>query len=135
MEVIDSKQEVLLVEDNPDDVFLMQRAVKKAALPWNLTVIGDGQQALEYLAHARNGSGRTHLPSLVFLDLKLPYVTGFEVLASMRADDALRGIPVIILTSSPEQRDQQKALELGANGYQIKPPNEEMLRELAHADW
>jgi CheY-like chemotaxis protein len=122
--------EVLLVEDNHDDVFLMRRAVKKAGMPWNLTVVMDGQEALDYVA----GKGKFvlrqqfPLPSLIFLDLKLPYLSGFEVLAAIRNDLILKQVPVVILTSSPEERDQQKAMQLGANAYHIKPPTEEMLR-------
>ena len=71
------------------------------------------------------------LPSLVFLDLKLPYFSGFDVLTRIRNHETLKDVPVIILTSSPEQRDQQKAAELGANVYLIKPPTEDMLRRIA----
>ena len=111
----------------------MRRAVKKAGIPWNLTVLMDGQQAINLVAGMEESA--TPLPALVFLDLKLPYVSGFEVLASMRASERFRTVPIIILTSSPEERDQRKALELGANAYHIKPPTEEMLRNAAGGRW
>ena len=74
------------------------------------------------------------LPSLMFLDLKLPYLSGFEVLAWLRAQPAFKESPVIILTSSPEARDQKRALELGAKAYMIKPPTEETLHKIARGD-
>jgi hypothetical protein len=89
----------------------------------------DGEQAVNVVTSM--GGSSVPVPSLVFLDLKLPFVSGFEVLASMRASQNLRDVPIVILTSSPEERDQQKALELGATGYRVKPPTDEMLREVA----
>ena len=129
--------EVLLVEDNHDDIFLMQRAVRKAELPWNLHIVTDGQQALDYMAGLGNFAARQQFPfpSLIFLDLKLPYVSGFEVLAALRREEALRSIPIVILTSSPEDRDQEKALQLGAIAYRVKPPTPDMLRKIAEAPW
>ena len=126
--------EVLLIEDNHDDIFLMRRAVRKAGMPWNLTVVTDGQEALDYVAGIGKFSVREQhtRPTLIFLDLKLPYVSGFDVLASIRAHQILKEIPVVILSSSPEDRDQKKAMELGANIYRLKPPSEQMLREMAN---
>jgi CheY-like chemotaxis protein len=129
--------EVLLVEDSPDDVFLMERALKKAGLLWNLTVVMDGQEALDYVAGAGKFAQRQQfpIPSLVFLDLKLPYLSGFEVLAAIRQHPMLRAVPVVVLTSSPEQRDEQRAMQLGANAYCLKPPAAEMLRDISKRDW
>jgi CheY-like chemotaxis protein len=126
-------QKVLLIEDNHDDVFLMRRAVKKAGMPWNVNVVMDGQEALDYMNGAGKFANREQfpLPSLVFLDLKLPYFSGFDVLTRIRSHETLKDVPVIVLTSSPEHRDQQKAAELGANVYLIKPPTEDMLRRIA----
>jgi CheY-like chemotaxis protein len=130
-------QQVLLIEDNRDDVFLMQRAVKKSGVPWTLQVAMDGQEALDFFSGSGKFSDRNQfpMPSLVFLDLKLPYVSGFDVLSSMQSQPELREILVIILTSSPEDRDQQRALELGAKGYLIKPPTGEVLRKIADGEW
>ena len=129
----EQSQKVLLIEDNHDDVFLMRRAVKKAGMPWNVNVVMDGQEAIDYMNGAGKFANREEfpLPSLVFLDLKLPYFSGFDVLTRIRNHETLKDVPVIILTSSPEQRDQQKAAELGANVYLIKPPTEDMLRRIA----
>jgi len=132
-----NNQQVLLIEDNRDDVFLMRRAMKKAGAEWNLQVVTDGQEALAFFAGTAAFSDRSQfpLPSLVFLDLKLPYVSGFEVLTAMQSHPEHKNIPVVILTSSPEQRDQQRAFELGAKAYLIKPPTEDVLRRIAQGDW
>jgi CheY-like chemotaxis protein len=119
------------------NVYLMRRAVKKAGVPWTLQVAMDGREALDFFAGSGKFSdrGQFPLPSLVFLDLKLPYVSGFDVLSSIQSNPALKEIPVVILTSSPETRDQERAMELGARAYLIKPPTEEVLRKIAGGDW
>jgi CheY-like chemotaxis protein len=124
---------VLLIEDNADDVFLMRRALKKSGLPWSMQVVTDGQEAMNFLAGVGKYADRAQfpLPSLVFLDLKLPYVPGFEVLAWIQGRPELSRIPVLVLTSSPEERDQRKAHDLGAQGYFTKPPTEDWLRQVA----
>ena len=126
-------EDILLVEDNGDDIFLMERALKKSGVLWKLQVVTDGQKACDYIFGAGQFANRNEfpIPSLIFLDLKLPYMTGFEVLAKIRSDQTLRGIRVIILTSSPEERDQQKAVELGADAYLVKPPTGEVLRKIS----
>jgi len=123
---------LLLVEDNRDDVFFLQRALQKANIPAPVEVAEDGQTAIDYLKAAmeRRELARQPLPSLVLLDLKIPYVSGFEILKWIREQPALANLPVVILTSSPEQRDREMALALGANGYLVKPPTAEMMREL-----
>lgn len=114
---------ILLVEDNPDDVLLARRAVKKATLPVALKVVEDGDEAVAYL----DGSGqfgdrdRHPLPALVLLDLKLPKRSGLEVLRWVRSQPALDTTPVVVLTSSSEDEDIQKAYALGANSYLQKP--------------
>jgi CheY-like chemotaxis protein len=120
---------ILLVEDNDDDVFLMQRALKEARIQMPLHVALDGQEALDYFTGLGRYSDRARypIPALVFLDLKLPYVHGFEVLTWIRRQDSLSTLPVVILTSSPEERDRQKAKELGAQEYLVKPPTGSML--------
>jgi CheY-like chemotaxis protein len=132
-----TRQPTLLVEDNRDDIFFMTRALQKSGLPWDLQVVRDGQAAIDYFSGKGEYADRAlfPLPSLMFLDLKLPYVSGFEVLAWLRAQPAFKESPVIILTSSPENRDQKRALELGAKAYMIKPPTEETLQKIARGDW
>lgn len=121
---------IALVEDNEDDVFFMRRALKGAGITAAVHVLTDGQQAIDYLTgNFSAGTGRT-MPSIVFLDLKLPYCTGFEVLESMRRSGTLEATQVVILTSSPEERDRKRARELGATAYLVKPPTPSMLKEL-----
>jgi CheY-like chemotaxis protein len=126
-----SIEPVLLVEDNPDDVFFMERAVKKANLPIELHLARDGQEAVDYLLGAGRFADREQhpLPSLIFLDLKLPYFSGFDVLTRLEGRPDLRQIPVIILTSSDEERDRKMAAEFGVADYLIKPPDALMLQQ------
>ena len=102
---------ILLVEDNEDDVFLMERALKKASIERPMHVAKDGRQAMEYLQAVGQYSDRNAfpLPSLIFLDLKLPFVQGFQVLEWINQQPSLKQIPVVILTSSSEQSDRDKA--------------------------
>jgi CheY-like chemotaxis protein len=123
---------ILLVEDNPDDVFLMKWVMKKASLDaWNLHVATDGREAIDYLAGNGPYSDRSRfpLPSLILLDLKLPFVNGFEVLEWKRQQEALDPIVVIVLSSSCEARDHEKAYALGVRACLIKPPDVAMLKE------
>lgn len=125
----DHRQTILLVEDNEDDVFAMRRALRLARIGNPLQVVTDGEQALDYLSGA-NGFAERHkhpLPFIIFLDLKLPYVDGFEVLSWIRRQPALDNVIVVVLTSSAESRDQEKARALGARTYLIKPPTAESL--------
>ncbi|HWD41238.1 MAG TPA: response regulator [Fimbriimonas sp.] len=119
---------VLLVEDSEDDVFAFRRAYKKANLDLPLQIVTDGQQAVDYLAGDGEFAARDRypLPRLMFLDLKLPYLDGFEVFSWMRDRKDLSSVSVVVLTGSDEQRDRQQATELGARGYIVKPaePNE-----------
>ncbi len=120
---------LLLVEDNEDDVFLMQRAFDKSKLTCALRVAPDGQEAIDFLSGAGPFSDRERhpLPIAIFLDLKLPYIHGFEILKWIRQNAETRDIPVFILTSSPEERDRRQAIELGAQDYLVKPPNAQTL--------
>jgi len=123
---------ILLAEDDENDVFFMRRAIQKADLNLSMQVALDGQSAIDYL----NGNGdysdrRAYpIPQAVFLDLKLPYVHGFEVLAWIRQQPSLRDLPVMILTSSPEERDRREAEKLGAQAYCVKPPTREMVLDV-----
>lgn len=119
--------QVLLVEDNEDDVFLMERAFKNARLKAPVQVAVDGQQALDYLQGLGKYADRARypLPDIIFLDLKLPYVHGFEVLKWINTH--MTGLSVIVLTSSPEERDRGRARDLGAREYLVKPPTAGMI--------
>ncbi len=108
---------ILLVEDNPDDVELTLRAFRKNNLANRIDVALDGAEALEYLF----GSEAPCPPQLILLDLKLPKIDGLEVLRRIRADDRTRLLPVVILTSSREEKDIVEGYNLGANSYIRKP--------------
>ncbi len=116
-------KEILLVEDNPDDEALTLRALKKNDIQNQVVVARDGAQALEYLFGTGERKERDPevLPQLVLLDLKLPRVDGLEVLRRIRADERTRLLPVVILTSSKEQRDLVEGYGCGANSYIRKP--------------
>jgi len=113
---------ILLVEDNPDDVTLTLRALKSHNITNDVIVAPDGAEALDILFGA-DGKSPTEqeLPAVVLLDLKLPKVNGMEVLQRIRADDRTRLLPVVILTSSDEERDVIEGYSLGANSYVRKP--------------
>lgn len=123
---------LLLVEDNEDDVFIFRRAFRRAGLNHPLQVASDGQDAIDYLSGVGRYEDRhAHpLPAMIFLDLKLPRRSGHDVLAWIGGQPDLPSMPVIILTSSAEQRDLQRARELGALHYLVKPPPPEALAEL-----
>jgi two-component system response regulator len=107
---------ILVVEDNPDDVDLTIRALKKSKVANEVIVAGDGEKALELLL------GETRLvPAVILLDLKLPKIDGIEVLRRIRADKRTKLLPVVILTSSNEENDLVQGYELGANSYIRKP--------------
>jgi len=106
--------EVLLVEDSADDVLFIRRAFRKANLKATLSVASDGEQAVAQLSSER-------APTLVLLDLKLPRLSGLEVLTWMRAQPLLTLVPVVVLTSSGESIDVQRAYAAGANSYLVKP--------------
>lgn len=126
---------ILLVEDNEDDVFLMKRALQGARVVNPLQVVEDGQQAVDYLAGAGQFADRqTHpLPAVVFLDLKLPYISGHDVLAWIRQQKEFESLVVIVLTSSNEASDLSRCYALGANSYLVKPPTPDQLEDLAKA--
>jgi len=115
--------EILLVEDNPADVELTLRALKKHNLTNHVHVVSDGAQALDYLfgTGAFAGKNTQPPPKVVFLDLKLPKIDGREVLRRMKADSSLRLVPVVVLTSSKEESDIVETYKLGVNSYVVKP--------------
>lgn len=111
------KRPILLVEDNPSDIKLTQRAFANSKIANELVVAEDGQAALDYLF----GEGSGELPAVVLLDLKLPRVEGLEVLRRIRGDKRTRLLPVVVLTTSKEEQDMVQSYELGANSYVRKP--------------
>ncbi len=118
---MNSEPIILLVEDNPKDEALTLRALKKSNVLNHVVVMRDGVEALDYL-FADDAEGRPKpLPQLVLLDLKLPRVDGLEVLRRIRSDDRTRLLPVVILTTSTEEKDRLAGYRLGANSYVGKP--------------
>ncbi len=131
---------ILLVEDNEDDVFLMKRALRLAGVANPVFLVTDGEQATQYLAGEGPYADRAKfpMPSVVFLDLKLPFRSGHEVLAWIRRQQALESLVVVVLTSSDEPSDLRRAYSLGANSYLVKPLTPKQLTSLADAfnwDW
>ena len=118
-----SAKTVLLVEDNPSDVALTQRAFAKCRIANELVVAEDGQEALDYLFGEGAYAGRDtrDLPLVILLDIKLPRLDGLETLQRIRADERTRRVPVVILTSSKEQRDVATGYDLGVKSYICKP--------------
>jgi two-component system response regulator len=114
---------ILLVEDNPSDIALTQRAFAKSRIANELLVAEDGQEALEYLFATGKHNGRdvNQVPALVLLDLKLPRVDGLEVLRQIRLDARTSRLPVVILTTSNEEQDVAQSYDLGANSFIRKP--------------
>jgi two-component system, response regulator len=119
----DNAVEILLVEDNPRDAELTIRALKKKNLANSLYHVEDGVEALDFLFARGKYADRdiNEAPKVVLLDLKLPRIDGLEVLTAIKADERTQAIPVVIITSSAEDPDVQKAYQLGANSYVIKP--------------
>jgi CheY-like chemotaxis protein len=124
---------ILLVEDNEDDAFFMKRALRDAGIVNPVRVVEDGQQAVDYLRGAGEfeDRGGSPLPMVVFLDLKLPLKSGHEVLEWIRQQPQFAKLIVIVLTSSNEPVDLNRAYRNGANSYVVKPPTPEQLAELA----
>ena len=115
--------EILLIEDNLNDAELAIRALKKNNLAKNILHLSDGEEALDFICAKGNFTDRdqTKPPRLILLDLKLPKVDGFEVLKTIREHEPSRLIPVVILSSSGEERDIQECYRLGVNSYVVKP--------------
>lgn len=115
--------DILLIEDNPNDVELTLRALKKVNVANHLLVLSDGAEALDYF-FARGtyrSRNRIDVPKVVLLDLKLPKVGGLEVLREVKSDPVMRSVPIVVLTSSKEERDIIESYKLGVNSYIVKP--------------
>jgi two-component system response regulator len=126
----DGVVEILLVEDNPDDVKLTLHAFKKNNLSNRVAVVRDGAEALEFIFATGRYAGRpADLPKLVLLDLKLPLVDGFEVLRRIKGDPDKKSLPVVVMTSSKEERDLVASYALGVNSYIVKPVDFEQFTE------
>jgi CheY-like chemotaxis protein len=123
---------VLLVEDNHDDVFFMREASKAADIPHSLTIVNDGQTAVDYLAGVNGYHDRERhpLPDLIVLDLNLPRRTGHEVLEWLRSQPALRTVPVVMLTTSTHKADIERAYQLGVSSYLVKKFSYVQFREV-----
>ncbi|RME73196.1 MAG: response regulator [Verrucomicrobia bacterium] len=123
------QQVILVVEDDPNDIILIERAFRKARVVNPLQFVRDGDQAVDYLDGRPPFEDRERhpLPTLILLDLKLPRRSGLEVLEWLKAHPELRRIPTLVLTSSRESRDVGRAYDLGANSYLLKPVNPEDL--------
>jgi CheY-like chemotaxis protein len=129
---------ILIADDDANDIFFLRRAFTKAGLPVSVQDVPDGEKAIEYLSGLNSYADRAQfpLPVLLFLDLKMPKINGFEVLEWLRTRSDLRNLKVIVLSSSGLQNDIQKAHALGAHDYRIKPADlgdmTEMVREVVN---
>lgn len=119
----DSHVQILLVEDNPNDVKLALHAFKNNNLANHVHVVRDGAEALEFVFATDRYAARSVLdvPSLILLDLKLPLIDGIEVLRQIKTDDRTCMVPVVVMTSSKEERDMVESYQLGVNSYIVKP--------------
>jgi CheY-like chemotaxis protein len=124
--------EILLVEDNPDDVELAVHALRREKLANDITVARDGEEALDFIFCRGSYAGRSFEspPRVVLLDLKLPKVPGLDVLKAMKSDPRTKAIPVVIMTSSREERDLIEGYKLGVNAYVQKPIDFDQFRNL-----
>ena len=124
---------ILLVEDDPNDVFFLQYAFETVGIDYPLQVVGDGQQAINYLSGSGQYADRSkfEMPSLVLLDLKLPVKMGLEVLRWVQTQPQLANLLVVVLTSSSDHNDVEKAYAFGARSYLVKPVSLEKRVEMA----
>ena len=126
---------ILLAEDNPDDVWIMKRAIKAAGIASPLLVVENGREAVNYLSGEGKYADRDHypIPCLVLLDLKMPYLSGLEVLRWIRTESRSPRTLVVFMTSSSDRRDIDEAYRLGANAYLVKPSELAKLTDMLRA--
>jgi CheY-like chemotaxis protein len=125
---------ILLVEDSSDDIELTLRALKRNGFKQKVVTMRDGAQALDYLRREGAYAGRQEgQPALVLLDLKLPRLDGLQLLAQIKADPQLKSLPVVMLTSSRQDRDIEQAYRLGVNSYVCKPTDYAQLLQIVNA--
>ena len=122
------KHSILLVEDNPMDVDLTKRALRRNSLASHLVIARDGEEAVNMFARWDAGES---VPALVLLDLKLPRLSGLEVLAQLKSHPDYAAIPVVVLTTSRDDGDVKRAYQLGANSYIVKPVDFDKFMEVA----
>ena len=124
---------ILHIEDDPNDALLFRHACSTAGVGFELRAVCDGDEAIAYLRGAEQFADRKQhpVPHIILLDLKMPRLSGFEVLSWLRSENAFRKIPVIILTSSNHESDIKRAYDLGANSYVVKPVGFDALVEVA----
>jgi CheY-like chemotaxis protein len=123
---------ILLAEDNPDDVWIMRRALKTAGVTEALQVVENGREAIDYLAGKGKYANRDEfpLPCILLLDIKMPYLSGLDVIKWVRTESEMKTLLSIFLTSSKDGRDIHEAYALGANAYLVKPPEIARLTEM-----
>jgi CheY-like chemotaxis protein len=131
---------ILVVDDSADDRFLVERALKKAQIANPVRLLDGGEEAIAYLEGRGQYADRLKfpLPAIVLLDLKMPRMSGFEVLQWVRASSDYRRLPVVVMTSSREMPDVNRAYDVGANSYLVKPPSFDALVEMVkslHLYW
>ncbi len=122
---------MLLVEDDPNDIELIQLALENYHFVNQMDIVEDGEQALQYLFGINGNNPRQQLPRLILLDLKLPRINGVQVLEAIRRDPHTKNIAVVVMTSSAEDRDIQACYNLGVNSYIIKPFDFQQFIEIA----
>jgi len=125
-----ARKTILVADDDSNDAFLLKRAFAKAGITAQLDFVQDGEQAIQYLK-ANHRTAENPVPELLLLDLKMPRVSGFEVLEWIRRQPGLKRMLIIVLTSSDEPRDINRAYDLGANSYLVKPCDIQQLIGLA----
>jgi CheY-like chemotaxis protein len=137
---VNNQSSVLVVEDDPDDILLLTLAFRKASLPWRIIHVVSGKDAVKCLSGSGPYGNRDVYPPprLVLLDIKMPLFDGFDFLEWKQQQPDLRGLPVVIISSSGQQVDRERALRLGAREYHVKPADQEKFTELLlglHERW
>jgi two-component system, response regulator len=135
MAAIDGSVDILMVEDNPDDEQLTLRALRKYQLTNRIHVVRDGQEALDYIFCAGKYADReiSAQPHVILLDIKLPLIDGLEVLRRIKSDPRTKTVPVVMLTSSHQERDLVESYRLGVNSYIVKPVDFDQFTESARS--